>query len=124
MRGLGAFVLSEGARYRDLEPASDALSARKAPGSPENGLDGWSFQMRTADRALGLLYFENKAQRGRSAGWRPDGRYAFTWFDPRAGEWRESLELRSDSAGSIQLPPFPGGQEVAGTYWAAMIVAR
>jgi hypothetical protein len=124
MRGLGAFVLSEGVRYRDLAPASDALSARKAPGSSEAGLDGWSFLMRTPDLALGLLYFENKAQRGRADGWRPGGRYRLTWFDPRAGTWRESTDLVADGRGAIELPPFPGGQQVAATDWAAKIVAR
>ena len=70
MRGLGAFVLSEGVRYRDLQLASDDLVPRKAPGSSETGLDGWSFLMRTPDRAFGLLYFENKAAA------RPDDRLA------------------------------------------------
>jgi hypothetical protein len=124
MRGLSRFMLSEGIRYRDLQLASDDLSARKAAGSSEKGLDGWSFLMRTPDRGFGLLYFENKAQRGRTAGWRPNSRYLFTWFDPRAGEWRESIELPSDRTGAIQLPLFPGGQEVATTDWAAKILVR
>lgn len=46
MRGLGTFILSEGPRYRDLQLASDDLSPRKATGSSETGLDGWSFLMR------------------------------------------------------------------------------
>jgi hypothetical protein len=121
MRGLGAFVLSEGTRYWDLELASDDLSARKAPGSSDTGLDGWSFLMRTPDKTLGLLYFENKARRGRTTGWTPRARYRFTWFDPRAGEWRESVDLVADATGAMPLPPFPGGEDVAGTDWAAKI---
>ena len=124
MRGLGAFVLSEGVRYRDLRPASGSLSARKAPGSSEQGLDGWSFLMRAPDGAFGLLYFENKAQRGAATGWRPNARYLFAWYDPRGGEWRNSIELRSDGAGRLQLPPFPGGSDVADTDWAAKVIAR
>ena len=124
MRGLAGFVLSEGARYRDLQPASGSLSARKAPGSSEQGLDGWSFLMRTADTTLGLLYFEHNAARSRAAGWRPNAGYRFTWFDPRTGEWGESVELQSDHAGTLQLPPFPGGLEAADTDWAAKIVTR
>jgi len=123
MRGLGEFVLSEGTRYRDLQPASGDLSARKAPGSSEQGLDGWSFLMRTPDKTLGLLYFENKASRSRADGWRPSSRYLLTWFDPRAGAWRDALELRSDRDGRIQLPPFPGGLDTSDTDWAAKIVA-
>lgn len=124
MRGLGTFILSEGPRYRNLQLASNDLSSRKATGSSETGLDGWSFLMRTTDKTLGLLYFENKAQRGRSAGWRPASPYRFTWFDPRAGAWGASIDLLSDGAGTIPLPPFPGGQDVAATDWAAKIVAR
>jgi hypothetical protein len=123
MRGLGRFVLSEGTRYRDLQLASDDLSARKAPGSSDKGLDGWSFLMRTPDKALGLMYFENKAERSQTSGWRPNGHYVLTWFDPRRGEWRESVDLRSDAAGAMQLPPFPGGQDLADTDWAAKITA-
>ncbi len=123
MRGLGEFVLSEGTRYRDLQPASGDLSARKAPGSSEQGLDGWSFLMRTPDKTLGLLYFENKSSRSRADGWRPSSRYLLTWFDPRAGAWRDTVELRSDRDGRIQLPPFPGGLDTADTDWAATIVA-
>ncbi len=124
MRGLGAFVLSEGVRYRELRPASGSLSARKAPGSSEQGLDGWSFLVRTPDGAFGLLYFENEAQRGAAAGWRPNARYTFTWYDPRAGEWRDSIDLRADGTGALALPPFPGGSDIAGTDWAAKIIAR
>jgi hypothetical protein len=124
MRGLGLFVLSEGVRYRDLQLASDDLSARKAPGSSDTGLDGWSFQMRTPDKALGLLYFENKARRGVARGWKPRASYRLVWFDPRAGEWRESVPLKADGQGAIQLPPFPGGGDVASTDWAAKIVVQ
>jgi hypothetical protein len=124
MRGLKAFVLSEGARYRDLVPASDNLVPRKAPGSSEQGLDGWSFLMRTPERDLGFLYFENGAVTARSRGWTPGGRYRFTWFDPREGEWREAVDLTADARGDLQLPPFPGGAAPASTDWAARIVAR
>ena len=124
MRGLGTFFLSEGARYRDLELASDDLAPRKAAGSSETGLDGWSFLMRTPDRGFGLLYFENKAARARTTGWRPNSGYRLTWLDPRAGSWRESIDLVSDGGGVMQVPPFPGGHDVAGTDWAAKIVRR
>ena len=124
MRGLGAFVLSEGTRYRDLQLASDDLSARKAPGSSETGLDGWSFLMRTPDKTLGLVYFEHRAQRGRASGWTPRGRYRFTWFDPRAGQWGASVDLVADDTGTLSQPAFPGGQDVAPTDWAAKIGAR
>jgi hypothetical protein len=124
MRGLGTFILSEGARYRDLVPASDDLAPRKAPGSSEHGLDGWSFLMRTPERDLGFLYFENGAVPARSRGWTPGGRYRFTWFDPREREWREAPDLTADARGVLALPPFPGSAAQANTDWAARIVAR
>ena len=130
MRYLGGFILSEGVRYRDLEPASGDLVPRKAPGSSEHGLDGWSFLMRTPGRDLGFLYFENGALRARSHGWTPNRRYRLTWYDPRSGEWREVVDLGADAAGELELPPFPmsGGEAGAGaptsTDWAAKIVAR
>ena len=124
MRGLGEFFLSEGTRYRDLQLASDDLEPRAAPGSSPSGLDGWSFQMRTPDRTLGFLYFENRAVRAASRGWTPSGRYRLTWYDPREGAWRESVDLVADRRGVIRMPAFPGGEEVAGTDWAAKVVAR
>jgi hypothetical protein len=124
MRGLGAFMLSEGARYRDLQLASDDLAPRKAVGSSEQGLDGWSYLMRTPAKDLGFLYFENRAERARTQHWRPNGHYRFTWYDPRAGRWEASAELAADAQGTLQLPAFPGGEQVASTDWAAKIVAR
>jgi hypothetical protein len=124
MRGLGDFMLSEGARYRELQLASNDLAPRKARGSSEQGLDGWSFLMRTPARDLGFLYFENRAERARSSGWTPNARYRLTWFDPRAGTWGASLELKADGKGALRLPAFPGGENVAGNDWAAKIVAR
>ncbi len=124
MRGLGDFMLSEGARYRELQLASDDLQPRKARGSSEQGLDGWSYLMRTPGRDLGFLYFENRAERGRSSGWTPNARYRFTWFDPRTGTWGAPLDLKADRRGVLRLPAFPGGEDVAGSDWAAKVVAR
>jgi hypothetical protein len=124
MRGLRDFILSEGVRYRDLEPASDDLVPRAAAGSSDRGLDGWSFLMRTPRKDLGFLYFEHGAARPQSRGWVPDARYRFTWYDPRVGEWKDSVDLTADAQGMVRLPPFPGGGDVGGTDWAARIVAR
>jgi hypothetical protein len=123
MRALRDFVLSEGPRYRDLRPASSSLQPRQSDTSPARGLDGWSFLMRTPDLTFGLLYFENQAVRARAAGWKPDAAYRFAWYDPLTGAWQPAASLRSDAGGSIQLPPFPGGGDTAGTDWAAKIVA-
>lgn len=124
MRHLGTFVLSEGPRYRDLQLASDDLTPRKAPGSFDDGLDGWAFLMRTPDKGFGLLYFENKAVVGVATGWRPGARYTFTWFDPRTGRWLPPLALQADKTGTLPLPPMPASSSASGTDgdWAAKIV--
>ena len=124
MRGLGAFILSAGTRYRDLTLASDDLEPRRAPGSSDRGLDGWAYQMRTPARDLAFLYFENGAARAVSRGWTPGAAYRFAWYDPRRGSFVDSLDLAADPQGGLPLPPFPGNEDVASTDWAARIVAR
>ena len=124
MQPLARFVMSEGAKYRDLEPASESLSPRKADGSRDAGLDGWSFMMRTPARDFALLYFENQAHRARASGWNPNAEYTMSWFNTQTGEWQAGTTLHADAQGAMQLPPFPGGQDVAGTDWAARITAR
>lgn len=121
MQWLSKFVLSEGARYQELELASTDLETRQAGGAAESGLDGWAFMMRTAKKDFGLLYFENKALRTRSLNWTPDARYRFAWYDTRTGEWGPAAILASDAKGALALPPFPGGADVAPTDWAAKI---
>ena len=120
---LGRFVLSEGARYQQLEPASEALVPCARPGSSDDGLDGWSFMMRTADRRLALLYFEQKALRPRLIGLLPGARYSWSWYDPRRGQWLARSALRSDASGSLRAPAFPGGAAQAVQDWAAKLKA-
>ncbi|MCG6921335.1 MAG: DUF4038 domain-containing protein [Acidobacteria bacterium] len=123
MRHLGQFMLADGARYQDLELASVELQPRKAPGSTDDGLDGWSFMMRTPDRELALLYFELKAPRPRLAGVSPRTRYRWSWYDPRLGRWAPQVELRSDADGVLDAPPFPGATDEAPEDWAARVAA-
>ena len=104
--------------------ASDSLSPRKADGSRDTGLDGWAFMMRTPAKDLALLYFENKAYQARAAGWEPNARYSFTWFQTQTGEWQPAVTVRADARGEIQLPPFPGGASVAETDWAAKVTLQ
>jgi hypothetical protein len=124
MQALARFVTSQGAKYRELEPASESLSPRKADGSRDAGLDGWGFMMRTPARDFALLYFENQAHRARASGWIPNTEYTVSWFHTQTGEWQAGITLRADAQGAMQLPPFPGGQDLAGTDWAARITAR
>jgi Protein of unknown function (DUF4038)/Domain of unknown function (DUF5060) len=123
MQWMSKFVLSEGPRYRDLLLASADLTPRKAEGSKADGLDGWAFLMRTKEKDFGLLYFENKASRARTSGWRPNASYRFTWYDPRTGEWQAASTLTTDAKGEMELPAFPGSEDTASEDWAAKIVA-
>lgn len=107
MQHLKAFVLSEGARYQELLLASTDLDPRAAPGATADGLDGWSFMMRTADRTLALLYFENKSAVAQVRGLNANARYAWTWFDPRSGAWSKSAPVQANGSGSLTVPALP-----------------
>ena len=122
MQHLKAFVLSEGARYQELLLASSDLDPRSIPQALDDGLDGWSFLMRTADRTFALAYFENKARRPKLKGFEPNARYRWTWFDPRTGAWSDAIEMSADSRGTLIAPPFPHGREQATLDVAAKIV--
>jgi len=119
---LRTFVLSEGARYQNLTLASQDLEPRSIPDSLADGLDGWSFLMRTPQRDFALSYFENRALRTRMKGFVANARYQWTWFDPRLGSWSRPQVLRSDAAGVLASPPFPAGGEEGGRDFAAKIV--
>jgi hypothetical protein len=87
----------------------------------DDGLDGWSFMMRTPERDFALLYFEVGAAQPRLAGLRPGARYRWTWYDPREGRWGETVELRSNAEGVLDTPRFPRAPRNAD--WAVKIVA-
>jgi hypothetical protein len=112
MRHLAAFVLSEGARYQLLQLASADLEPRGNPAAPADGLEGWSFLMRTPDRGFALAYFEKGAPPPRLRGFLPQTNYQFTAFDPRTGVWARAKTVRSDASGTLRLPvPKSGSAE-------------
>jgi hypothetical protein len=123
MQHLGRFVLSDAGRYQDLELAADDLQPRRAPGSSEDGLDGWGFMMRTPDRGFALLYFEAGAARARVAGLSPGTRYEWRYYDPREGSWRDSVVVAAAPDGSFEAPSFPDTSARAARDWAAKVVA-
>jgi hypothetical protein len=122
MQHLRAFVLSEGDRYQKLILASQDLEPRSIPDAAANGLDGWSFLMRTAEKDFALAYFENKALRARLKGFSPGASYRWTWFDTRTGRWGTALTLRADATGVIASPAFASGGKQAEHDVAARIV--
>ncbi|QIK79330.1 DUF4038 domain-containing protein [Sphingomonas piscis] len=124
MRHLKSFILSEGARYQQLQLASGDIAPRSIPNALDDGLDGWSFLMRTPDKGFALAYFENKALRPQLKGFAPGVRYQWNWFDPRSGRWHAPLSVRSDAAGVLAAPPFPEGAAQANGDIAAKILIR
>ena len=122
MQHLRNFVLSEGGRYQQLLPAAKNIEPQKAPGAPENGLDGWSYLMCTAAKDFALLYFENKALRPGLNGFRPGGNYRFQWYHPKTGKWENPITLKADKNGTLAVPIFPDGANPTNTDWAAKIL--
>ncbi len=122
MQHLSTFVMSEGSKYQELELASHDLHPRSIPEALDDGLDGWSFLMRTAQQDFALAYFENRALRPELRGFLPKQRYEWLWFDPRTGAWSQPIEVRSSPAGTIAAPAFPHGSEQATLDMAAKIV--
>jgi hypothetical protein len=121
MQHLKAFVLSEGARYQALELASSDLRPRSVSGSSDDGLDGWSFMMRTAAKDFALLYFELKTERTQAAGFSPGVPYRWAWYDPRNGLWSKPIEVTADANGNLATPAFPGAPGAASLDWAAKV---
>lgn len=122
MQHLKAFVLSEGARYQELTLAAQDLEPRAIPGALADGLDGWSFLMRTPDRAFALAYFENRSVAARLHGFKPRTNYSWTWFDPRTGRWAPTVRLKADAQGTLATPAFPVGGRQADSDMAAKIL--
>ena len=107
MRHLGEFILSEGEKFADLEPVQEDILPRKATGSFDDGLDGWSYMMRNPTKDFALLYFENGSEKPILAGFIPDTQYTLNWYDPVEGVWEKPLSVRTDNKGSLIIPAFP-----------------
>ena len=121
MRHLADFILSEGDKYHALEPTQADIQSRKAEGSFEDGLDGWSYMVRNRERNLALLYFENASVKPALKGFIPDKPYSLIWFDPIKGEWGKTLTVIADEQGTLNIPSFPDSQNPSVTDWALKI---
>ena len=125
MQHLRRFVLSEGDRYQQLELASADLVPRSAPDAIDDGLDGWAFMMRTADRSLALLYFERKAVAPRVGGL--DARRALPMDVVRHANGTSGSPRRSsprEPTACSTAPPFPDGGARSAQDWAARLTRR
>jgi len=122
MKNLGKFILSEGDKYQALNISHNDIHPQRAPGSPPEGLDGWSYMMSTPEKDLALLYFENLSVLPELSSFIPNTKYSFHWFSPAKGEWSETIIIQADKNGKISLPPFPDQQNPADIDWAAKII--
>jgi len=120
MQYLRRFVLSEGARYQALELATQDIASRHGTDPADKGLDGWTYLMRTPDRAFALAYFEHGARRTSFARFAPGAAYRWTWYDPRTGAWARPLTVHADAAGTLATPSLPGAEDAA----AKIVLAR
>lgn len=125
MQHLKNFVLSQGDRYQQLMPASGDIAPRSIPDALADGLDGWSFLMRTPQRDFALAYFENGAPRAQLRGFTPRAPYRWQWFDPRSGTWSETVMVTADARGAIAMPPLPsGGRTNTADFAATLLLQR
>lgn len=123
MKYLRAFILSEGIRYRDLQPNTARLSPNRSD-KPE-GSEGWAFCASTSGLDLFLLYFEKGCPQACISSAKPNSKYSATWFNPRNGEWIPVKEsLKTDQRGLIILPLFPGNVMKSEEDWALKLVIR
>jgi hypothetical protein len=124
MKHLGDFIMSEGEKYQTLEPVQEDLVPRKASGSFEDGLDGWSYMMRNGEKDFAMLYFENGSVKPTLKGFIPEKQYMLTWFDPRNGKWEIPISVKTDDKGSLIISSFPDSQNSLTTDWALKITTQ
>jgi hypothetical protein len=124
MSHLKDFIFSEGKKYQDFQLARQDVLPNKAPGSPEAGLDGWSYMMRSAEKDFALLYFENESVLPILNNFKPGAEYSFQWFDTITGEWKNKVIIKSDGKGTLTIPRFPGMNKKSKRDWAAKIYIK
>jgi hypothetical protein len=111
------YILSEGIDYQKLELASIDLSN---PRTDAIKMDEWAYMLRSSDKELAFLYFEDKTERQVVAGMIPGKVYSSQWFNPRTGQWSNvgNGTLKANEKGLIRLPDFPGNKTVSDADWA------
>lgn len=112
MQYLRNFILSEGHRYQDLDLVPEDIIPRTSVSGPRGyTMSGLAFMMRTPDKTLAMLYFEDACKKAVLKNMKPNALYIAKWFNPRTGEWSQagSALLGTDRSGKLQLPDFPGG---------------
>lgn len=121
MNHLNSFILSEGKKYQDLVLAKADIQPNKAPDSPEKGLDGWAYMMRTKEKDFALLYFENQSVLPELKNFTLNTFYNLFWFDTIRGDWIEKIIVKTDENGVLIISEFPDKQNPSTIDWALKI---
>ena len=87
-------------------------------------MDGWAYMMRTPDKNLAFLYFENKSVLPVLQNFTPGKEYLFQWVQPVTGEWMKRMLIKADDHGMLRVPDFPDRADRPFNDWAAKIVAK
>jgi hypothetical protein len=110
MQFLGDFIMSEGDAYQNCQPDRQNLQPSASKNAPDDGLDGWSFMLRSPEKDLCFLYFENACAIPEVTELKSEKIYRLHWFDPIKGLWLENpVEVTSDKNGVLELGTFPDG---------------
>lgn len=120
MQHLKAFVLSEGDRYQQLQPARDLVSPNNS--GKDKGLDGWAFAARTPDKKLFMVYFERGCPVATISGAIKQRNYRAQWFEPKTGQTIRQTRVVADRDGKIQLTAFPDNTGTSTADWALKLV--
>jgi hypothetical protein len=80
--------------------------------------------MRTPEKDLAFLYFENKSVVPEISGFIPASKYLLLWLSPATGVWIKYINILSDKNGEISIPAFPDRQHPSITDRAAKITLK
>jgi hypothetical protein len=116
MQHIYSFLFSEGKAYQNLIPARELLKPNQTENEDNN--QGWAYCMKSAAKDFFLLYFEKACAQATLCGTLPGHNYQIQWFKPATGKWLKPQTLRSNPAGKIILPDFPGGSNSSKSDWA------
>ena len=78
--------------------------------------------MRTPDKNLGMIYFENQCDIPEISGFLAKKNYKLLWFNPMSGKWiKENSRVKTTPHGIIKLDVFPDGVKTSNQDWVLKI---
>jgi hypothetical protein len=77
--------------------------------------------MRTKEKDLALLYFENQSVLPEVEGFVPGSSYSFQWYNTLTGEWFDPVIIKADEGGKLIIPVFPDEKNPSVIDWAGKI---